>query len=159
MRTEPNIRFISMFAAALALTACGGGGGGSFFNANAVSNLAFSVRDENSNIIVDVDDTGAGLSEFVSVELPDPGQYYIVVDGGNTNGTQLFSLTVTFATLEVEEECPADFTGEGSLNFLDVSAFLTAFGNQESSADFVADGNYNFLDVSAFLTAFSEGCP
>ncbi|CAE7756576.1 MMP24 [Symbiodinium sp. CCMP2592] len=141
------------------ITGQGGGGGGSFFNANAVSNLAFSVRDANSNIIVDVDDTGAGLSEFASVELPDPGQYYIVVDGGSTNGTQLFSLTVTFATLEVEEECPADFTGEGSLNFLDVSAFLTAFGNQDSSADFVADGNYNFLDVSAFLTAFSEGCP
>ena len=55
--------------------------------------------------------------------------------------------------------CPADLTGEGDLNFLDVSAFLTAFGNQDPVADFEPDGNYNFLDVSAFLTAFGAGCP
>jgi hypothetical protein len=55
--------------------------------------------------------------------------------------------------------CPADFTGEGDLNFLDVSAFLTAFGNQDPSADFTGEGQYNFLDVSAFLTAFGNGCP
>jgi len=56
-------------------------------------------------------------------------------------------------------DCPADFTGEGDLNFLDVSAFLTAYGNGDPSADFVPDGNFNFLDVSAFLTAYGNGCP
>ncbi len=55
--------------------------------------------------------------------------------------------------------CPADLTDEGSLNFLDVSAFLSAFGKQNPIADFTGDGNYNFLDVSAFLAAFGEGCP
>ncbi len=55
--------------------------------------------------------------------------------------------------------CSADFTGEGDLNFLDVSAFLTAFGNQDPSADFTGEGQYNFLDVSAFLTEFGNGCP
>jgi choice-of-anchor B domain-containing protein len=55
--------------------------------------------------------------------------------------------------------CPADFTGEGSLNFLDVSAFLTAFGNQDPAADFTGEGSFNFLDVSAFLSAFAAGCP
>jgi choice-of-anchor B domain-containing protein len=55
--------------------------------------------------------------------------------------------------------CPADFTGEGSLNFLDVSAFLTAFGNQDPAADFTGEGSFNFLDVSAFLSAFGNGCP
>ncbi len=55
--------------------------------------------------------------------------------------------------------CEADFTGEGDLNFLDVSAFLTAFGNQDASADFTGEGQFNFLDVSAFLTAFGMGCP
>tara|TARA_R110000744_G_scaffold119777_2_gene223359 strand:- start:10755 stop:12107 length:1353 start_codon:yes stop_codon:yes gene_type:complete len=55
--------------------------------------------------------------------------------------------------------CPADLTGDGSLNFLDVSAFLSAFGKQDPVADFTADGNFNFLDVSAFLAAFGEGCP
>jgi hypothetical protein len=55
--------------------------------------------------------------------------------------------------------CAADLTGEGDLNFLDVSAFLAAFGNQDPVADFIVDGNYNFLDVSEFLAQFSAGCP
>lgn len=55
--------------------------------------------------------------------------------------------------------CPADFTGDGSLNFFDVSAFLTAFNADDPAADFTGDGNYNFFDVSAFLAEFSEGCP
>tara|TARA_R110002073_G_scaffold118918_5_gene259406 strand:- start:377481 stop:380096 length:2616 start_codon:yes stop_codon:yes gene_type:complete len=57
------------------------------------------------------------------------------------------------------DECPADFTGEGDLNFFDISAFLTAFNSQDPSADFTGDGTFNFFDVSAFLTAFNAGCP
>ena len=55
--------------------------------------------------------------------------------------------------------CQPDFTGEGDLNFLDVSAFLSAFANQDASADFTGEGQFNFLDVSAFLAAFAKGCP
>jgi len=55
--------------------------------------------------------------------------------------------------------CPADLTGEGDLNFLDVSAFLVAFGNGDPVADFSGEGDFNFLDVSAFLAAFGMGCP
>lgn len=47
----------------------------------------------------------------------------------------------------------------GSLNFLDVSAFLSAFAAQDLSVDFESDGSLNFLDVSAFLSIFSGGCP
>jgi hypothetical protein len=53
---------------------------------------------------------------------------------------------------------PADFTMDGALNFLDVSAFLSSFALQESAADINADGSLNFLDVSAFLAAFGTGC-
>jgi len=55
--------------------------------------------------------------------------------------------------------CAADLTGEGDLNFLDVSAFLSAFGAQDPAADFTGEGDFNFLDVSAFLAAFGAGCP
>jgi len=55
--------------------------------------------------------------------------------------------------------CPADFTGDGELDFFDVSAFLAAFGSGDPSADFTGEGDYDFFDVSAFLTAFSNGCP
>ncbi len=55
--------------------------------------------------------------------------------------------------------CPADFTGDGVLNFFDVSAFLQAFAANDPLADFTNDGIMNFFDVSAFLQAFSAGCP
>ena len=56
-------------------------------------------------------------------------------------------------------ECFADMNADGSLNFLDVSAFLTAFAAQELDGDFNTDGSFNFLDVSAFLAEFGAGCP
>jgi len=55
--------------------------------------------------------------------------------------------------------CPADLTNDCSLNFFDVSAFLSAFSANDPIADFTGDGSFNFFDVSAFLSAFSDGCP
>ncbi len=55
--------------------------------------------------------------------------------------------------------CPADLNGDGTLNFFDVSAFLTAFNSMNPIADFTGDGNFNFFDVSAFLQAYNAGCP
>ena len=55
--------------------------------------------------------------------------------------------------------CTPDLTGDGQLNFFDVSAFLSAFSNMDAAADFNGDGQFNFFDVSAFLTAFAAGCP
>ena len=55
--------------------------------------------------------------------------------------------------------CPADITGDGNLDFFDVSAFLSAFAAGDPIADFTGDGAFDFFDVSAFLAAFSAGCP
>lgn len=55
--------------------------------------------------------------------------------------------------------CPADLTGDGELNFFDVSAFLSAFAASDPIADFNGDGSFNFFDVSAFLASFAAGCP
>jgi hypothetical protein len=63
------------------------------------------------------------------------------------------------ATGESAPSCPADLTGDGVLNFFDVSAFLNAFGAQDPIADLNNDGLYNFFDVSDFLNLFSLGCP
>ncbi len=62
---------------------------------------------------------------------------------------------------ELTQMCSAaDFAEPfGTLNFFDVSAFLTAFGNQDPAADMDGDGNFNFLDVSDFLSTFGQGCP
>ncbi|MBL4697879.1 MAG: S8 family serine peptidase [Phycisphaerales bacterium] len=55
--------------------------------------------------------------------------------------------------------CPADLTGDGELNFFDISAFLVAFGASDPIADFDENSEFNFFDVAAFLAAFSAGCP
>ncbi len=60
---------------------------------------------------------------------------------------------------ETEGACPADLTGDGTLNFFDVSTFLGAYNAMEPVADFTGDGIFNFFDVSAFLNAFNAGCP
>ncbi len=108
------------------------------------------------------------------------GSWRLGTDASGTNATQaqidaiLTSLESLFIGLEfgaglAEErvdldrvslsDCIADFTGDGSLNFFDVSAFLQAFGSNDSLADMTNDGNFNFFDVSTFLQAFANGCP
>ena len=48
--------------------------------------------------------------------------------------------------------CPADLTGDGNLNFFDVSEFLV------NQPDYNSDGVFNFFDVAAFISDFSAGC-
>mgnify|MGYP003110178087 FL=1 len=55
--------------------------------------------------------------------------------------------------------CTPDLTGDGVLDFFDVSVFLSAYSAQDPAADFTGDGQFDFFDVSAFLNAYSAGCP
>ena len=55
--------------------------------------------------------------------------------------------------------CIADLTGDGQLDFFDVSAFLTAYQGGDAQADLNDDGLFNFFDVSVFLSAYGAGCP
>jgi len=57
------------------------------------------------------------------------------------------------------DHCQADLSGDGQLDFFDVSAFLGAYGSNGSQADFTGDGTLDFFDVSAFLSAYNAGCP
>ncbi|MCA9304150.1 MAG: hypothetical protein KC996_08515 [Phycisphaerales bacterium] len=57
------------------------------------------------------------------------------------------------------EPCPADFTGEGTLDIFDVFAFLDAFNLGDLRADFTGDTLFDIFDVFAFLDAFNAGCP
>ena len=74
-------------------------------------------------------------------------------------GTVNVTGTVTMVATAEIPSCAPDLNGDGVLDFFDVSAFLTAFGNQDASADFNNDSVWDFFDVSAFLTAFGNGCP
>lgn len=55
--------------------------------------------------------------------------------------------------------CVADFNRDGSVDFFDLQAFLSAFASQDPSADLLPDGSLNFFDVQLYLNAFVVGCP
>ncbi len=64
------------------------------------------------------------------------------------------------AIISVEgNACVADITGDGVLDFFDVSAFLNAYNAMDPVADMTGDGIFDFFDVSAFLNAYNAGCP
>ena len=69
------------------------------------------------------------------------------------------SLGLTTAFAAAQPCSPADFTADGSLDFFDISAFLTAFSASDPAADLTDDGNLDFFDISQFLTFFAQGCP
>ena len=140
------------------ITGQGGGGGGSFFNASAVSDLNFKIINSTLTTLYDVDNTGTGQSESQIVELPDPGQYYLVVDSSNVNNIQTYDIVMFTSTLVVET-CDADLNGDGELDFLDISEFLAAYSAEDPAADFNGDMEFDFLDISAFLTSYTDGCP
>ncbi|KAA0215031.1 MAG: VCBS repeat-containing protein [Leptolyngbya sp. PLA3] len=66
------------------------------------------------------------------------------------------SIRVFFA---IPPDCAPDLTGDGTLDFFDVQAFLQAFSAGQPAGDFNNDGVYDFFDVQAFLQAFADGCP
>ncbi len=69
------------------------------------------------------------------------------------------AVTLVVDTGVVITECIADLTGDGTLDFFDIAAFLTAFASGDMIADFFDDGSLDFFDISTFLTLFSDGCP
>lgn len=71
----------------------------------------------------------------------------------------LSTKSVSLLSVSLSSACPADLTGEGTLNFFDVSAFIDAFNAHDPVADFHPDGVFNFFDISDYLAAFSSGCP
>lgn len=107
---------------------------------------------------------GSSVWVISSVQIPAdlaPGTYYIGTIVDESTGTELSTANNTAVdthTITVLE-CLPDLTGDGQLNFFDVSAFLSAFSSMNPLADFNNDGLYNFFDVSLFLNAFNAGCP
>lgn len=83
----------------------------------------------------------------------------LVADDFDGNGS-IDAASVSNATRTVSvllntcsTSCPVDVNGDGSLDFFDISAFLSTM------PDWNGDTTFDFFDVSAFLAAFSAGCP
>jgi len=69
------------------------------------------------------------------------------------------AVEITMVSCENAPDCIADLNGDGETDFVDISAFLDAFGTSNPIADLNGDGEYDFVDISAFLDSFSTGCP
>ncbi|MEX0876209.1 MAG: GC-type dockerin domain-anchored protein [Phycisphaerales bacterium] len=123
------------------------------------------VRDTTDGAVIDAA-TLQPIADFTADPQPadDPIDWTPV---GDDAGEYYFTCRVThhadmigkIIIVEAPADCPADLTGEGNLDFFDISAFLGAFSSMDPIADFSKDGLFNFFDISAFLSAFSAGCP
>ncbi len=56
-------------------------------------------------------------------------------------------------TIDQFVPCSPDITGDGQLDFFDISMFLT------DRVDYNNDTVFDFFDIASFLTEFSGGCP
>ena len=67
---------------------------------------------------------------------------------------------IDFASIAVQggDECVADFNHDGTVNTLDMLAFLNAWAAGDPSADVNGDGVVNTLDVLVFLNLWAAGC-
>ncbi|HZW09469.1 MAG TPA: GC-type dockerin domain-anchored protein [Phycisphaerales bacterium] len=101
-------------------------------------------------------DGGGGVSSGGSYELSGTiGQHDAgpLVQGGS------FDLSGGFwAAGASPGRCPADFSGDGTLDSRDVIAFLNAWSAREDAADCDASGVVDSRDVVCFLSAWSAGC-
>jgi len=63
-----------------------------------------------------------------------------------------------FVTSPIDVPCPADFTGDGQLNFFDVSLFLNLYAQGDPLGDTNQDGEFNFFDMTQFISWYNDGC-
>ncbi len=83
----------------------------------------------------------------------------ILYNGWLANGMGPPTL-MDFATIAVQggDGCVADFNGDGTVNTLDLLAFLNAWAAGDPRADVNGDGSVNTLDVLGFLNLWAAGC-
>jgi uncharacterized membrane protein YgcG len=89
-----------------------------------------------------------------------PGEPRVIFGDGTACGASRTSLRwVEFAALE---PCPADFNGDGFVDFADYDDFVACFEGfwcaPGTSADFNGDGFIDMFDYDDFVAMFEEGC-
>ena len=55
--------------------------------------------------------------------------------------------------------CPADATGDGTVDLADLNLVLANFGQSTSDGDTNDDGNVDLADLNAVLAEFGSACP
>jgi hypothetical protein len=94
--------------------------------------------------------------EQVLVTSPQTGAWLIRVSAPAVNvGRQGYGLVVTGG---IEALCPADFNGDGFVDFFDYDSFVVAYEAGDVFADVNVDGFLDFFDYDQYVAAFEAGC-
>ena len=123
----------------------------SFDGATWTSTLSFDAPLPPGAYTVTVSDsvTAGGLA--LDGEIADPNDPLSLPSGnGLAGGAAVFGFTII--------GCPADFNGDGQVDFFDYLDFVVAFDNEDPEADFNGDGQVDFFDYLDFISAFDSGC-
>jgi len=70
----------------------------------------------------------------------------------------LFGTGSGMTAVQSRPPCPADFNGDGFLDFTDFDGFVAAFEAGSGAGDFNNDGFIDFTDFDAYVAAFEAGC-
>ncbi len=136
------------------------------FNIGGTNPGEHDVISLTSTITID----GAVTVEFDDGYAPAFGDRWTLIDGGTQSG-EFQSLVIldppvgqVFRVFTNPDEtyliltCDADLSGDGGIDFFDVSTFLSYFSAQDVRGDLNGDGVFNFFDVSTFLQIYGQGC-
>lgn len=149
--------------------------GGEQLTAGDSVEIRWSTDDRQGIINVDLllsTDAGATFPTVIASALPDTGSYmWTVPDTGTSNAVvrvrprNLLNNTGhddSDAVFAILGGCPGDVNGDNLVNFADLNAVLSEFGQTGapgfSPSDLNNDGAVNFADLNAVLSAFGADC-
>ncbi len=81
----------------------------------------------------------------------------ILANKGNAMPTQGTPEVMGFFTMPVPVDCPADLTGDGVIDALDLNVVLASFGSGDGG-DITGDGVTDSADLNEVLSVFGESC-
>jgi len=135
--------------------------GGGYSTAKAINNAGITVGTSDNRAFIWTSGELQDLNGLINPSslwnlasatgINDSGQ---IVGFGSYDGEPFRAFLLT-----PDQVCIPDFSGDGVLNFFDISAFIKAFSQQDTTADLNTDGSFNFFDISMFLNLYAAGCP
>jgi hypothetical protein len=100
----------------------------------------------------------SGINPSVSLPVGVHTLDLTVTDNEGRTGTDSVTITVE----EGSTACPADFNGDGFLDFFDYDDFVNCYENgvcpPGQTADYNGDGFVDFFDYDDFVNAYESGC-
>ena len=106
--------------------------------------------------------SGSGTFDFTTTTAEFNGTLIARRYGAETFGVAGSLSDDSGVLVTFEGSCPADFNGDGFLDFFDYSDYVGCFETgtcpDGTSADFNGDGFADFFDYADFVAAFEAGC-